>query len=300
MPEIWSNTDFPYMCLKDRVRTLAFRQAIRNAVRPGDVVIDAGAGTGILSFFAAEAGAKQVYAVEIDPLLVASLHRSVALNDLQDVITVIQGDASVVDLPLGVDVFVGELIDTGLMEEMQVEVVNTLRERGVIALTTRVIPERYTTYVELVEDQSSYYGFRIAAPKHEWPFYRSCGDDAWHRAEVVPLTERVAVASVDFRCLIAPAVTHHIMLTGRRDGVANGVRLSGRIQLAPAVVLGATSAMNGDKILRLKRDVRVSAGAPLYLGIYCGLGQGLASFCCDLSEQSATGWVARKRAAGER
>jgi hypothetical protein len=105
---------------------------------------------------------------------------------------------------------------------------------------------------------------------------------------------------VDFRCLIAPAVTHHIMLTGRRDGVADGVRLSGRIQLAPAVVLGATSAMNGDKILRLKRDVRVSAGAPLYLGIYCGLGQGLGSFCCDPSEQSATGWVARKRAAGER
>ncbi|MGH9884008.1 MAG: 50S ribosomal protein L11 methyltransferase [bacterium] len=300
MPEIWSSTDFPYMCLKDRVRTLAFRQAIRDAVRPGDIVIDAGAGTGILSFFAAEAGAKQVYAVEIDPLLVASLHRSVALNDLQDVITVVQGEVSVVDLPLGVDVFIGELIDTALMEEMQVEVVNTLRERGVIALTTRVIPERYTTYVELVEDRSTYYGFRIAAPKHEWPFYRSCGDDRWHPTQVVPLTDRVAVASVDFRRVIAPAVTHQMMLTGRHGGVANGARLSGRIQLAPAVVLGATNAMNGDKILRLERDVRVSAGARLCVSIYCGLGEGLASFCCDVSEQAAAGWAARKRAVGER
>ena len=33
MSEIWSNTDFPYMCLKDVERTLAFRAAIRAAVR---------------------------------------------------------------------------------------------------------------------------------------------------------------------------------------------------------------------------------------------------------------------------
>src|SRR4051812_47790904 len=126
---VWSGSDFPYMCLKDRRRTLAFRAAIERTVRPGDVVIDAGAGTGILSFFAAQAGAARVYAVEIDRLMADRLQTSVRLNRFQHTVSVVNADVITAELPASVDVVIAELIETALLDEQQIPVLNTLRER---------------------------------------------------------------------------------------------------------------------------------------------------------------------------
>ena len=50
--------------LNDEVRTSRYQQAIRAVVRPGDVVVDIGTGSGVMAATAALAGASRVYAIE--------------------------------------------------------------------------------------------------------------------------------------------------------------------------------------------------------------------------------------------
>lgn len=63
--------------LKDEVRTLTYRNSMyhNKHVFKDKVVLDVGSGTGILSMFAAKAGAKKVFGVSMpppNPLAVAS------------------------------------------------------------------------------------------------------------------------------------------------------------------------------------------------------------------------------------
>jgi predicted RNA methylase len=93
--------------LRDRVRNEAYQRAIQRVVKPGDVVLDIGAGTGILSIFAAAAGARRVFAVE--RTAVAAVARAmIERNGFADRIEVISGDVEDVDLPEKVDVIVSE------------------------------------------------------------------------------------------------------------------------------------------------------------------------------------------------
>lgn len=63
--------------LKDEVRTLTYRNSMyhNKHVFKDKVVLDVGSGTGILSMFAAKAGAKKVYGVSyLDPFTIKYFH----------------------------------------------------------------------------------------------------------------------------------------------------------------------------------------------------------------------------------
>jgi len=78
----FANFDDYYMMMSDPVRLQAYRTAIRKVVKPGDVVLDLGAGVGFLSFLALQAGASKVYAVEQRDAI--KLAREVALLNCFD------------------------------------------------------------------------------------------------------------------------------------------------------------------------------------------------------------------------
>jgi predicted RNA methylase len=93
--------------LRDEIRNEAYRQAIRWAVQPGHSVLDMGAGTGILSVFAAQAGAGHVYAVERTSIADMA-RRMVRRNHVEDRVEVIHSDLEDARLPGKVDVLVSE------------------------------------------------------------------------------------------------------------------------------------------------------------------------------------------------
>lgn len=68
--------------LKDEVRTLTYRNAMyhNKHVFKDKIVLDVGSGTGILSMFAANAGAKHVYGVRVKEQRYAHKHSQYILN----------------------------------------------------------------------------------------------------------------------------------------------------------------------------------------------------------------------------
>ena len=102
----------------DEERTTLFAEAIRDALRrrPGAVVLDIGTGPqALLALIAGRAGAKKVYAVEVQPE-VAALARQAIANAVEagevpaGLIEVYEGFSTALELPEQADLLVAEIV----------------------------------------------------------------------------------------------------------------------------------------------------------------------------------------------
>lgn len=116
MDAFYAHPDIHRRMLLDDVRNQAYLKALKATVKPGDVVLDFGAGTGILSLFAAQAGARRVYAVERSSMA-GVMKRIVTANGGAGRVQVIEGEMQAVRLPEKVDCIVSEWLGTFGVDE---------------------------------------------------------------------------------------------------------------------------------------------------------------------------------------
>jgi amino acid adenylation domain-containing protein len=155
-PEFWPSIGeyFVYdelmyhIMTSDVVRMRAYRAAIARAVR-GKTAVDLGTGADLaLARLCVEAGARHVYAIEMDDAACERARRLAESPELAGRITVLQGDSRAIALPEPVDVCVSELIGTIGSSEGAIAVLNDarrfLRPQG------EMIPHRCITRIAAV------------------------------------------------------------------------------------------------------------------------------------------------------
>ena len=234
--------DFHRSMLVDEARMDAFQRAIATTVRPGDVVVDIGAGTGVLSFLACKAGASCVYAVERGPVI--ELARDLCeANGFDDRVVFLPDWSTAIDIPERADVLLTETIGNAAVDEGIIAWTIDARRR-LLRPEGRIVPGRIELWAAAVESWDDHaqvsdwsapsipldYGVaRARAQRTLW-----CADLA---ADDL-LTAPALVADVDLHLVDEPGgLEESGRFRVRRDGVLHGLACWFRAELVDGITL---------------------------------------------------------------
>lgn len=197
--------------LKDVVRTKTYQNVIyRNKFLFKDkIVLDVGAGTGILSLFCAKAGAKHVYAVECSQMA-DKAQEIIKANGYSNVITVLKGKIEEIDLPVAqVDIIISEWMGYFLLYENMLNTVLFARDKWLIN-DGLVLPDSASLYLTAIED-ADYKEEKIEFWKDVYGFDMSC---IRKQAMTEPLVDIVNQNQIVTDCYLLKTMDISKMTTG--------------------------------------------------------------------------------------
>jgi hypothetical protein len=239
--------------LNDRTRTEAYLKAIGEIVRPGDVVVDIGTGTGILAMAAARAGAARVYAIEAGRMGPAA--RSLfGANGYGKNITLIEGWSTKVELPERADVLVSEIIGNEPLAENILITTADARAR-LLKPDALIVPGRLKVYglpvtLDGARLEANMFGKRALDKWKSW-----CGFDFGNLARftaaessrfyIKPQAARdwpmlappILLADLNLTELSEVVENSPVCVTMTASGTWNGLIVYFEVQLSPGVAL---------------------------------------------------------------
>ncbi len=190
-------------------RIEAFRGAINAVVRPADSVLEIGSGLGTFAFFAADAGATRVWAVDGDPVI--HVAKAIArINGYEDRVEFIRGWIPDVDLPQPATVILFEDFPPRLVDAQMFRILKLVRTKYA-APTARYIPGHATMHIapitafrnvlDAVGPQECLYDI-------DWSASREYAAHAVHYSRATPemmVGEPAKISTIDFSHGVNPA-----------------------------------------------------------------------------------------------
>ena len=217
--------------IQDRIRTSAHQQALARAIKPGDVVVDLGAGTGLFTLHACRLGAKLVHAIEPNPIIQVA-REIVQANGFSDRVAFHQAMSFDVELPQPANVVVTDPRGVLPLKERAIPTIIDARRR-LLKPGGVLIPQRDTIWAALVQAPDIYHedydnawrsdndGFDMEAARH-----RTINGFGRHNLELDQLLSKpVRWLRLDFRVIETASAGGRVQFAVKRSGTAHGFAL---------------------------------------------------------------------------
>lgn len=222
----FKTTPYHFDLIKDTDRLSVFYEAIKDYDLNNQTAYDLGCGCGVLSYFLS-LFFEEVISIEIDKKAYDCAYDNLA--DFKNV-DVINSDVLNYDFQKKADLIVCEMLDTALIDEEQIPVLNYAKKS--LKKSGKIIPDSIINTVELVNMKRHYI---------HWD----------EDAEYESYSDSVIYSKINFCDDINPRFETALKLKSTRSGVINGLKITSYTLITDNIIAGPMPMLNPPLLIPL-------------------------------------------------